>query len=129
MAELDRDNFGFTLVELMVVVLIVGILVSVAIPVFQNAVANARAAACQANQRTISGVVALYQSNEGRTVTASEGVLEPGGSGWYAILIPHWVNGVPKCPSTGLPYLVDGSGRLLGDRGLVAGFVPLHSVP
>lgn len=119
---------GFTLVELMSVVLIIGVLISVAVPVFQNSVANARASACRANQRTIMGIVELYRSNEGASVVASPGLLEAGGSGWYEILIPHWVNGVPRCPSTDMPYMVDGEGRVLGDKGALEGFTPMHEL-
>ena len=54
---------GFTLVELMVVVLIIGILVAIAIPVFNSASANAKKKACFSNQRTIEGAVQQWLAN------------------------------------------------------------------
>lgn len=60
-----RNEKGFTLIELMVVVLIIGILVAIAIPVFSNAAANAKTQACKANLRTIDGAISQYQANEG----------------------------------------------------------------
>ena len=58
--KLFRKEEGFTLVELMVVVLIIGILVAIAIPVFNAASKSARLRTCQANQRTIEGSVQQY---------------------------------------------------------------------
>ena len=65
-----RNEKGFTLIELMVVVLIIGILVAVAIPVFGSAAENARDKACVANLRTTAGAVAQYNA-EYNTVTAT----------------------------------------------------------
>jgi prepilin-type N-terminal cleavage/methylation domain-containing protein len=55
-----RKDEGFTLVELMVVVLIIGILVAIAIPVFNAASDSARLRTCMSNQRTIEGAVQQY---------------------------------------------------------------------
>ena len=68
-----RNEKGFTLIELMVVVLIIGILVAVAIPTFSSAAENARDKACQANLRTIDGAIAQYDAEfNGAPTTIAE---------------------------------------------------------
>ena len=59
-----KNQKGFTLVELMVVVVIIGVLVAIAIPIFSGIQANARTKACDANIRTIKGAVAMYYAEE-----------------------------------------------------------------
>lgn len=54
-----RNQKGFTLVELMVVVVIIGILVAIAVPVYNNVTLKAERSAIEANLRTIDGAIML----------------------------------------------------------------------
>jgi type II secretion system protein G len=62
---MKRNNKGFTLVELMVVLLILGILVAIAIPIYNSTQKNAKVKACNANIRTINGAISQCAAENG----------------------------------------------------------------
>lgn len=94
---LKRDSKGFTLVELMVVLLIIGILVAIAIPIYNKTQAEAQKKSCQANLRTIDGAIAQYQA-DGNDVNDLEGV---------SSLVPNYLKKAPACPQDGDAYTLD----------------------
>lgn len=67
--RLRKEEAGFTLVELLVVVLILGILVAIAVPSFTGASADAEEATAKANIRSAQSEVA-QQSADGTAPTS-----------------------------------------------------------
>jgi len=75
-----RNQKGFTLVELMVVVVIIGVLVAIAVPIFGTVTRNAANQAHEANMRTLAGAATMHVANVGRLAAAGtfpEGTTNP----------------------------------------------------
>ena len=84
---------GFTLIELLIVILIIAILVAIALPLYLNSQKNAKTRTCQANLRTIDGlVVAYYADKETNALTANN-------SGVKLLVAEKYLKTEPMCPS------------------------------
>ena len=86
--RLRKNEQGFTLIELMVVVIIIGILVAIAVPLYGGVQARARDNACMANVRTLNGAMAMYYA-EHYEFPGDVGELESAG----------FIQEIPECPN------------------------------
>ena len=67
MRAMHKSEKGFTLVELMVVVVIIAVLVAIAIPIYQGVQRTAAESAHDANVRTLKGAASVWFAEEGPT--------------------------------------------------------------
>jgi prepilin-type N-terminal cleavage/methylation domain-containing protein len=72
-----RNAIGFTLVELLVVVLIIGILAAIAVPNFVNAEGKSKTAVVKQNMHTIQVAVEAYATDSAGSYCSSSSGWEP----------------------------------------------------
>lgn len=93
----ERDQGGFTLVELMMVVLIIGALIAIVVPIYVDSRTKAQRRACYSNERIVE--VAYRDYEAARSDDSSETI-----GNWTQLMgavVPNGVAKEPACPTDG----------------------------
>jgi general secretion pathway protein G len=85
-----RGANGFTLLELMIVVSIVGILATLAVPSYQSSVVKAKEAALRQDLSTLRDVLDQHKADQGKYPPSLSALVGTG-----------YLRGIPKDPFTG----------------------------
>jgi prepilin-type N-terminal cleavage/methylation domain-containing protein len=92
-----RNDKGFTLLEMVIVVAIIGILMLIALPNYRGAAENAQKLSCDANEKSIAAQYDQYYIDHHAYPTKIDQ------------LVGQYLKEVPQCPSGGT-YKVDTTG-------------------
>lgn len=102
-----RNTKGFSLTELLVVVVILGILVSLAIPKYTSTIQQAKVETCRANIRSINSAIAAYEAKHKGTAPEDMDalVLQTGDAA-----NSKFFDEAPMCPVTNGAYELNSCG-------------------
>ncbi len=90
---------AFTLVEIMIVILIIGILLAIAVPNFITARENAQQKACWASQQKLEAAKHMWMMDYGRPSSDTPAIAD---------LVPEYTKTEPECPTHDVYVIGDG---------------------
>src|SRR5262247_2476599 len=98
-----RNQRGFTLIELMIVVAIIGILTAIAFPLYANIQARARLAKAQADARSLASAIVVYSAHTGQLPATLTNLTTPVVAG--GVSAGPFINPIPAPPTGWTAYV------------------------
>ena len=105
--KLLKNQNGFTLIELMVCIVIIGILMLIAVPIYQDVQDTAREVADDLNVRNLNQATTMWELTEGVTVQAYL-ANNNDESRLLSVLVGEWVSEPVDPWGLGRGYQMDG---------------------
>ena len=102
--KIQKTSKGFTLIELMIVVAIIGILAAIAIPQFANLVAKSQEGRTKANLGTIRSALSIYYGD-------SEGWYPVAGAASDLVILTTGGRYLQAVPNADLPRTTNSAGH------------------
>jgi prepilin-type N-terminal cleavage/methylation domain-containing protein len=118
--RINRRRRGFTLIEIMIVVLIIGILLAIAVPNFLRARETSRAKSCAGNLRQIETAKEQWAMDNKKGATDTPALATD--------LVPNYIKTAPACPSAGTYTPGDMSTRPTCSIGGTSGTYNFHGL-
>ncbi|MBS1851904.1 MAG: prepilin-type N-terminal cleavage/methylation domain-containing protein [Acidobacteria bacterium] len=112
-----KRNRGFTLIELLIVISLILILVSIAVPVYNQSIIRARESVLRQNLFTLRSLISQYTLDKQKAPTALEDLVSGG-----------YLKQIPNDPMTGAPnWTVDQDESLMSIDQSDPGISDVHS--
>ena len=103
MLKLKRNPKGFSLVEVLIVVVVLGILSAIAIPRYMDTKDQSQKNACRTNLTTIDNIIEEYHSKTGFWTNQLTDITEN---------TAHFPDGPPACPDGGTYSINESTNRV-----------------